>query len=146
MGVDGERRVEQQDALTGPTLEIAVGRHRFAEVALDLFENIYQRRRHGHTRRHRETQAVGLTGAVVGILTEDDDLDFVKGAGVEGGKYPGSRRIDGRRLIALTHEVGQRFEIWHVPLVGESVAPCRVYSDVHFEAFDFLFANLRKKA
>ena len=63
-----------------------------AEVALDLLEDVVQRRRHRHARRHREAQAVRLAGAVVRVLAEDHHLHRVERRRVERGEDLRPRR------------------------------------------------------
>src|SRR5690606_38732231 len=52
--------VEQQHPLPRPWQQAAVVRTRDAQVGLDFLVDVQQRRRHRHTRHHRETQAMGL--------------------------------------------------------------------------------------
>ena len=58
----------------------------------------------GHARPHREAQPVGLPGAVVGVLAEDDDLDLGVGGEVEGGEHLVVGRVDGVARPLVGHE------------------------------------------
>jgi hypothetical protein len=73
--------VEQQHAVLRPFDEAAArvgeGREGHAQVALHLLEDVLQRRRHAHARRHRERQAFGLPPAVVRVLAQDDHAHFL---------------------------------------------------------------------
>src|SRR4051794_30191576 len=48
VGADGERRVEEQDASTGPGLEAARAWRRIADVGLELLEDVHERGRSGY--------------------------------------------------------------------------------------------------
>ena len=67
---------------------------RDAEVALDLGEDVLQRRRHVDAGHHREAQPVRLVRAVIRILPEDHDLDRVERRRVERREDLRSGRID----------------------------------------------------
>mmetsp|Transcript_6201 Transcript_6201/g.11031 ORF Transcript_6201/g.11031 Transcript_6201/m.11031 type:complete len:219 (-) Transcript_6201:83-739(-) len=69
----GQHRVEQQGAALGPAHQAPSGGEGFAEVALDLLEDVAQAGREGHALGHAERQALGLARAVVGVLAEDYD-------------------------------------------------------------------------
>ena len=60
-----------------------------------------------------------LARAVVGILTEDDHLDPIKGRGIQGGKYPCSGRVnDLARRLLCAQELAKRLHagiLEHVP-------------------------------
>ena len=106
MGADGERGVEQQHALTGPAAQAATGGDGGAGVVGHLLEDILERRGEGHAVGHGEAEALGLAGLVVGVLAEDDDLDAVEGAEVEGVEDGGGRGIAGALAILLMDKAG----------------------------------------
>ena len=58
----------------GPGVEAPVVGRVDAEVGVQLLEDVLQRRRRGHPGPHGEAQAVGLAGAVVRVLAEDQHL------------------------------------------------------------------------
>ena len=123
VGLHGERGVEEQHALVGPTGEVAVGRQGLAEVGLNLLEDVDQRGRHRHTRSHREAHAVGLPRLVVGVLTDDDHLDLMEGTMVEGVENLPRRGIDGGAGVLVAYEGGQLLKVGLVELRLEHLAP-----------------------
>ena len=87
MSTYGEGGIEEQHPLVGPAGEVATGEGNLgAEVAVYLFDDIDQRGRHSNARRDGEAQPVGLAGFVVGVLSQDDHLDFVERGMVESGE------------------------------------------------------------
>ena len=77
----GEGVIEQQYALLGPASEVGGSKSGIflAEISVDFFEDISQRGRSNNPLGNREGQAVGLTGSMIGILSEYDYFDLVKG-------------------------------------------------------------------
>ena len=72
---DSEASVEQQDALFGPSHQVAVVRNLKVRYAvLQLFVHVPEARRDGHTHSHTEAHPMSLVGAVVGVLTDDNHL------------------------------------------------------------------------
>jgi len=94
VGADGEGGVEEEDTLFGPVGEIALFGDGHPDVLVQFFINVDE----GWGRRDAlldgEAEAVGLTGAVVGVLAEEDDLDLVEGGGVERVEDKAAGRID----------------------------------------------------
>lgn len=131
VGLDGEGGVEQQHPLGCPTRQIAVGRERGPGVGAHLLEDVDQRGGHPHARIDREAQAVCLSRAVIGILPEDDDLDFVEGTRVEGGENFSRRREDLARGVLPAGKLGGLAEGGGVEYVGKLGFPAWVDSDVH---------------
>ena len=70
-GTHRERGVEQQDALAGPRLEVAVVGRLDAQIGTQLGVDVGERGRDPDATLHREAQPVGLARAVVRILAED---------------------------------------------------------------------------
>ncbi len=81
---NSQARVEQENSLLGPGLQGAMPRIGETNVLTELFENVGQRRRRRHWWANGETQAVGLTWAVIGVLTKDYHLDLGEGSEVQG--------------------------------------------------------------
>lgn len=100
-----------------------------AEIVLDLLEDILQRRRRRDIAADRETQSVRLSGAVIGVLPEYDDLDCVERTFVEGAKDLRRRRIDDARRIFLPHEAAKLGEIGLLEFGREMRLPALV--DAH---------------
>ena len=103
-----------------------------AGVVGDLLEDVLQRGRERHAVAYREAEPVGLPGAVVGILADDDDLQFVEGAFVEGPEDIAAARVDAVRGIFLPYELRKGGEIRFLefgreqlfPVGGGSLHPC----------------------
>ena len=93
-GPHGEGGVEQEDALPGPAVEAAVVGAGHPDVAGQLDEDVLERRREGDAGADAEAQAVGLVGAVVRVLPEDQHLHLGVGRQVEGGEDLVGRRVD----------------------------------------------------
>src|SRR5690606_19326000 len=81
-------------------------------------------------RQHRKTQAVGLAGAVVGVLAQDDHLHLVEGRGVEGGKDARAGREDvlARRFF-LTQESREFLHLRALQVVADPGLPARLEAD-----------------
>lgn len=67
----------------------------------------------------RERESVGLAIAVIGILAEDNNLDFVYWETVESIENEFRWRINGGDLVLVSHEISQGFEILFFKLVFE---------------------------
>lgn len=140
VGADGEGGVEQQHALVGPGGEVAAGGGEGgAEVGVDFGDDVFERRRHGDAMRHREAEAHGLAGLMVGVLAEDDHADTVERGAVEGGKYLAARGIAGVLAAFLHQEFLQLGEVGRFELRAEDFVPAGVYLDCH--NIYFLTAN-----
>ena len=70
----GQGRVQQQHALFGPLGKIARAWQGAAQLVVQFFEDIYERRGHGHALLHRKAQPVRLPLVVVGVLPQDHRL------------------------------------------------------------------------
>ena len=136
MRLHGKDGVKKKHALPCPTGQIAVFCRRNREVHFQLLIDILQRRREGNAVRHREAEAVGLPGAVVGILADDDDLQFVEGAFVEGPEDIAAARVDASRGVFLPDEIGQGDEIGFLEFGGEDLFPvgCDLYIHRSYDA------------
>ena len=66
-----------------------------AQVGLELLVDVLQGRGDGDTLLHGKGQPVGLTGAVIGVLAQDDDLHLVIVGEAEGVEQVLPRGIDG---------------------------------------------------
>ena len=77
---DSEASIEQQNALLGPSHQVAVVRNLEVWYAvLQLFVHVPEAGRDGHTHSHTEAHPMSLVGAVVGVLTEDNHLHLRDG-------------------------------------------------------------------
>jgi len=102
---DGKGSVEEEDALFGPVGEIAVVGDGHADVGVQFFEYIDEGGWGWDAFLDREAEAVGLAGAVVGVLAEEDDLDFVEGGCVEGVEDESAGGVDGAAGCPFGFEV-----------------------------------------
>ena len=86
IGADGKNGVKEEHSLIGPVFQIAVFCFwRFnRQVAFYFFKDVYQRRRGIDAVRHGKRKPVRLPFAVIRVLAEDDDFDFVKRRKIEG--------------------------------------------------------------
>ncbi|MNM61961.1 hypothetical protein D3C81_732740 [compost metagenome] len=128
--LDGQRGVEQQHALLGPVLQAAVVGRVDVQVALELLEDVLQRRRHRHARLHREAQAMGLAGAVIGVLADDHHLHLVQRRRVQRIEdQPAGRKdlLAGGLLAA--QELAQRLHVGLVELLAQNGFPARFEFD-----------------
>lgn len=116
MGTHRERSIEQQHALLSPTGEIARCGDRRTKVGLYLFKDILQRGRKLNAVLHRETQSMGLSWLVIGILTDNHHLYLVKRTEVEGIENQLAWRIAGILLILCTNRIGEPDKIVFVEL------------------------------
>ena len=131
VGFDGEGCVEKQHSLLRPAAKITRRRNRRTEVTVDLLIYIRERRGYLHAFGHRERESHGLSGLVIGVLTDDDDTHLVKGTRVKGVKNKTSRRKTAAGLILGTHILSEEFEIGFVKLRLQYALPRWFYSDVH---------------
>ena len=69
-----------------PAFQVPVLRWRNAQVVVEFLENVHERWRRFNAKRHREAKPMSLTRIVVGVLSDDDGLDFIDRAKVEGCK------------------------------------------------------------
>ncbi len=103
-GSHGEGRVEEEHPLRRPGVEAPMGRRLDAEVGLQLLEDVPQRWRLRHARTDGEAEAVGLAGAVVRVLTEDDHLDLLERGEVQCGEHLVVGGVDGVLRPLVSHE------------------------------------------
>ena len=123
VGAYGERSVEQKHALPGPAREIAIGGNRFAQVVVDLLEDIDERRRHLNAIGYRKTKPHRLSLLMVGILPDDDHPHLVERTKVEGVEDQLSRGIAHIVEIFLTHSQSELFEVGLNKLATKCFAP-----------------------
>ena len=116
VGSHGQRGVEQQHPLLGPSCQVAIGGHVGPQVVSNLLEDVEQRGRHGHPFGHREAQSHGLSGLMVGVLPDDHHLHLVEGTEVEGVEDEVSRWVTGAALVLLAHLLGESGEVGLVEL------------------------------
>ncbi len=119
---------------------------RNVQIALDLGKDVLQRRRHRHTGQYRETQAMRLTGAVVRILPEDDDLYLFKRRGIQRREDLPRRRIDRLAAFALVQqELAQTSHPGLVEGCPQAGLPARLKPDAVFRPTHVAAVALRSR-
>ena len=131
MRSDGERRVQQEHPLSGPTSQASCRRYGTSQVIMDFFEYVLQRRREGCPVCHGEAQAFRLTRFMIGILSQQDHLHLFKGTKVEGIEDERARRIAGALLIFGTHKFCQFLKIGGIEFILQAIGPRCFYLYVH---------------
>ena len=131
MGTDGERGIEQEHPLVGPTGEVSARRDVDAQVALDFLEDVLKGRREGHAVVHGETESVCLSGTVVRVLPNNHHLSLMERTEVEGIENEFPRRIDGRCAVFCTHKIGEADEIVLFKFGGKLLFPAFFYLYIH---------------
>ena len=83
--------------------QVATGGAWQSKVSFQLFVNVQQTGRHPHPVLHRKAEAMGLSCTVIGILSEDDDLDCIERGQRQRSKPGAARRVDllARALFGL---------------------------------------------
>ena len=127
MGPHTQTGVQEEDALSGPSGEIARRGHRGARLALHLLEDVAQRGRKIDAFGHREAEPVGLSRPVIGILPQDDHLDAVEGRLAEGVENQRPGRITGTCGIFRLDERDEAVEIGLLKLPLEPLRPTLFY-------------------
>ena len=85
----------------------------------------------GNAVRHGETESVGLSFAVIGVLSDDYHFEFVERAFVEGTKNVASSGEYPAGSVFLPYEVGEFSEIGFFELRGEEFLPVGGYLYIH---------------
>jgi len=129
---DREGCVQEQHALCGPSLQVASPVCDWpANIRLDFFKDILERRRERDAFIDREAQAVGLPGAVVGILAQDDDFYFIKWAEVKRTEDMFRRWVHYLPGILLFHELCKLVEIGLFEFFFKNPLPRWIYLYLH---------------
>ena len=120
---DGQHGVQEQYSLLGPAVEVARRGRGRPSVVGDLLEDILQRGRERHAVAYREAEPVGLSGTVVGVLTDDDHFQLVERAFVEGAEDVAAARIDAPRGVFLPYELREVGEVGFFEFGSEQLFP-----------------------
>lgn len=99
------------------------------EVGVDFFVDVDEAGRNGLVGVDGKGEAVGDAGSVVGVLTEDDDLDFIE-VGGEGAKNLGFGREDSGGGVGLMQESTEFLEIGFGELRFKKGFPAGVHEDI----------------
>ena len=116
MSANGKRCIKQQYALLGPTGKIARCGDRRTKVGLNLLEDILQRGRKLDTVLNRETQSVGLSWLMIGVLTDNHHFHLVERTQVKGIEYQFAWGIARVLLILGSNRIGEPDKIILVEL------------------------------
>ena len=99
---------------------------------MEFLENVDEGGRRLNAERYGEAKAVGLSRIVVRVLPDDDCLDFIDGAIVEGGKNLRSGRVNHVVLCVFLQKFCLNLlKIRLLELVGEQVQPGLFKFDGH---------------
>jgi len=103
--------------LLGPRFEIAASSSLLSQIRFQLFVDVDEGGGQGDTIGNREGKSVGLAGAVIGVLTENDHFDLVDRDAIEGVENKPGERIDGAVFVFLFDELGQVGKIRLIKLI-----------------------------
>ena len=131
MGTNGQRGIEQQNALFCPTCQITRRGNRCTKILLYLLEDILQRGWKLYSILHGETQPMSLSWFVIGVLSDDNHLHLIERTQIKGVEDELARRIAGAGSIFLSHRLGELFEIRLLKLTLQVFLPCGFYLDIH---------------
>lgn len=123
----GEHAVEKEDALASPAREIAMFPSFDADVVAELSQDVAQRWRRWSPCGNREGKTMSLTRAVIGVLSEDDDLDGCAGNRVECREDLMLGRVHGALCALRGDEVNEVNEGGERRLARNEVAPLCVH-------------------
>ena len=122
----------------GPAFQVPVLRWRDAEIVVEFLENVDEGRRRLDSERHREAKSVRLARIVVRVLPDDDGLDFIDGAKVEGCKNFRSGWIHHMVLRMFLQELClDLLKVRLFELVGEQFQPRFFEFDGHNQVLGF---------
>ena len=131
VGADGERGVEEQNALLRPAAQTAALGRAAAGVGLYFLKDVLQRGRQLHSVFYREAQPLGLSRLVVGVLAYYHHFHAFERAKVESVEYLPPGRVARPGAVFPAHEVGETGEIGRGKLFFEPLAPRWVNLYVH---------------
>ena len=114
---DGETGVEEEDALACPACEVAGGRDGGSGLGVYFLEDVLERGRKGYSVSYAETESVCLSGSVIGVLAEDDDLDLIYGSLPEGVEDERAGRIADLGGVLLSDKVNEFEKIVFLKLI-----------------------------
>lgn len=117
MGANGEGGVEEKHPLLGPTLEVAGLGEIKAEIGFYFFVDIDKGGGESNAVGYGKGEAVSLAGAVIWILAEDDNLNFINGETVQGIKNKFRGRVNRAVFIFLFNKLGEVFKIGLIKFV-----------------------------
>ena len=121
--------VEEEDALFLPTAERAGGVLVVADIGVDFFVDVDERGRDGLRSWNRKGETFGGAGSVVGILTQDDDFDFVE-ISSEGAEDELLGWVDGLGLVGFVEKGGEFLEVGLFELGFQKRFPAFVHSPI----------------
>ena len=123
MSTNGQRSIQEQDALFCPSGQIARLWNRFAKVCLNLLKNIAQRRRKWHAIVDRKAQAMRLLRLVIRVLSDEHHLYFGQRTEIKSIEDECARGIASSLCILRLYKLNQLFKIGFVELWLEFFKP-----------------------
>ena len=118
VGFNGQHRIEQQHALFCPCRQVAALRKRTAGIAVQLLEDIAQRRRQLDAGRHRKGQPHRLTRLVIRILSGDHRAHVLRSDRAE--------RVQDVLLRGIDHLAAVAHDLYLVEQFAAHVGCCRL--------------------
>src|SRR6185437_16644974 len=95
-----------------------------ADVFMQFLKDIDQRWRRGDVLGNGETEAMGLTGAMIGVLAQQDDLYLVEGRRIEGIEDKAAGGVDGLSADLFVFQQGDDLqEIGFREFLSENLFP-----------------------
>src|SRR3989338_1806053 len=125
-----ECRIKEEYSLLCPALQIAGSVHKLLlQVTLYFFIDVLKRRREINSLTHGEAEAIGLSPAVVWVLPEYHDLNFIKRTELKSAENIFRWRVYDGVLVFAFNELPQFLEIILLELVFERLFPRAFYFD-----------------
>jgi hypothetical protein len=124
-GPDGQDGVEEEEPLARPRLEVAVVGDGLAGVISELAEHIAEGRWRRDAGSHGESEAVGLSGLVVGVLAQEDGAHGSEGGQAERLEDLGGGGVDRGAGVLLGEKRLEPLEVWLPALMVEGSPTAR---------------------
>lgn len=127
----GESCIKKKNTLLREIGEVAYFWHVASNVANDFFVNIQKGWRNIDAVLNGKGEAVGLAWAMVGVLPENDDANFVEGRLCEGFKNLRWRWVDFASLIGAADKICNFFEVGFSEFVLQNRLPAVFHLHIH---------------
>jgi hypothetical protein len=106
------------------------------DIGVEFFEDIDQGRGRGDAFGYGKAQPMGLAGAVIRVLAQQDDLDLIDGGGVKGVENETTRRINADPAHFLRFQKGDDLqEVGFGELLFEGLFPAFFDFYIHRQVF-----------
>lgn len=124
VGADGERGVEEKDALLGPVRKITMPGNGHTDVLVQLLEDIDEGWGWRNGFLDGEAETVGLAGTMVRVLSQQNDLDLIERGRIESVEDEAAGGIDRPAAHPFVFEQGGDLaEIGFVEFLTEDLFP-----------------------